>query len=135
MPKKPKPKKTGRVSFVSVSRLYNLGNYQNVKYELAAEIAKGESPSETLIKLTEVILALRPISPPDHALVSLKAARKKKLSERSEYEKENFSSWLEAERDYRQKIDARRNAVLALDLMGGSSVSTDHKQNWDDTPW
>lgn len=136
MNKKTKPKKTGRVAYVTVSRLYNLGNYENVKYELSAEIAKGQSPSETLIKLVETIHALKPIGRP-HYTDSLASARKKKLSERNEYEKEHYAAWLEEEKRFRDAQERRRQAVLDLDKLGGNSTRKDGKDSWDstDTPW
>jgi hypothetical protein len=129
--KKTKPKRTGRVTSVSVSRLYNLGNYENVKYELSAEVTKGASPSETLAQLANTISALKPVTKPP-CQASLNAARKKKISERSEYEKEQYSSWLEAERTYNALKKARVEGVLELDKMGATSTATDHKQNWED---
>lgn len=88
-----------------------------------------------MITLVKVLVALRPISPPS-CLDSLKECRKKKLSERSEYQKANFSTWLEQERDYKQAIATRREAVESLDRMGGCSVSKDAKLDWgEDTPW
>ena len=133
--KTPKPKKTGRITSVAVSRLYNTGNYTNVRYDLAAEVPKGSSPSETLKQLVGILVALRPLTPPS-CTISLKQARKKKLSERSEYEKEHFAQWQEEEMSYRFALEDRKEAVEALDSMG-CSASKDAKQSWgeEDTPW
>jgi len=134
--KKTKQKKTGRVTHLSVERLYNLDTYQNVKYSLSAEVLKGESPSETLVHLFRVIAQLAPLRQPE-SIHSLNHARAKKLSERSNYEKEHFSQWLEEERQFKQKVQARLDAILSLDRMGGSSTLKDHKLDWgdQDVPW
>ncbi len=134
--KKTKSKRTGRITAISVSRLYNTGNYTNVKYELSAEVPKGASPGETLRQMVFVLQALRPISRPD-CLDQLRRARTKKLSERSEYDKEHYSDWLRIEAEWKKELAEREVAVGLLEALGGTSESRDAKLDWQDadTPW
>lgn len=135
--RKGKKVRTGRVSSISVSRLYNTGNYTNVKYDLACSLEKGESAKATLFEMVRILSALRPISAPD-CLDSLERVREKKLSERSTYEKEHFPGWLRQEQRYKDALARRRQAVEELDRLGGTATMIDHKLNWDDlddTPW
>ncbi len=135
MPKKTKPKKTGRIVHVGVSRLYSLGNYENCRYEVSAEVSKGQSPKETLLQLVQIVKALKPIGRPS-CLNELKAARKKLLSERTAWEKEHYSSWLEQEKLYNEARRQRVAAIELMDEMGVTRTEKDAKTTWDDdVPW
>ena len=135
--KTPKKVKTGRVSSIGISRLYNTGNYTNVRYDLACQIEKGESAKGTLLEMVRVLVALRPISRPS-CLDQLAIARKKKLTDRSAYENEHLPEWLKQEQEYRNEMGARRRAIEDLDRMGGTATLIDHKLSWEDNdevPW
>lgn len=135
--KKAKKVKTGRVSSIGISRLYNTGNYTNVKYDLACTIEKGESAKATLLEMVRVLVALRPISRPG-CLDQLASARKQKLTELSPYTKEHMPEWLKEEQEYRNEMGARRRAIEDLDRMGGTATMIDHKLSWEDNdevPW
>lgn len=136
MKRKKKQQPRARITAIGVTKLYNTGNYTNVKYDLSAEVPKGASAAETLRELAAILVALRPLSVPS-CLDQLRSARRKKLSERSEYEKEHFSTWLAAETEYHKEAAKRERAVEQLDNLGGCSVSRDAKNKWedDDTPW
>lgn len=126
--------KTGRVSSISVSRLYNLGNYQNVKYDLTCEVPRGASAEATLLEIVRIIRALGPIRSPE-CLPQLESAREKSLTERSEYQKAHFHEWLAEETSHRMKLNARMRAVHDLDRLGGVATYTDHKMSWQDDDW
>ena len=137
--RKPKAKKvkTGRVSSIGISRLYNTGNYTNVRYDLSCQIEKGESAKATLLEMVRVLHMLRPISRPS-CLDQLEAARKTPLTQRSEYVKMHYPDWLREEAEYKREMARRRQAVEDLDRMGGTATMLDHKLSWednDDVPW
>lgn len=133
--KKSTPKKTGRIVHVGVSRLYSLGNYENCRYEISAEVTKGQSPKETLLQLVQIARALKPITHPS-CLNELKAARKKLLSERTAWEKEHYKHWLEQEALFNEAKRQRVAAIELMDEMGVTRTEKDHKNSWDDDcPW
>lgn len=124
------------VTSISIARLYNLGHYEPLHYELAVQIPDGTSAAETMLEMVAILARLKPVAKPfnyDHAVEVLN-----KLPEQtSEQEKE----WLE---DYRQLVEGyngiralRREAIRKLDELGGSSKHADAKENWTDeeAPW
>lgn len=123
----PKP----RVTSVSVSRLYNLGNYQNVKYDLAAEVPKGASAAETLVSLSRILEALRPIRPPDCA-GQLEDALKKSEADRSSWEKDHLQEWIHENDKHAAKLRRRGEAILSLDSLGGTLTFKDNSRDWED---
>lgn len=130
--KRPSPK----VTHIEVSRVYNTGNYTNVKYTLGAEVPRGASATGTLRELVYVLSLLKPISRPD-CLDSLERARKKTAEEQTAYEKENVESWAERSAAFHQRCADRLAAVNSLDDLGASMEKRDAKKTWDDedVPW
>lgn len=49
-----------RITKITIGRLYNLGNYEHVRYDLTAEVAPGESARKALIGLEKIVMALAP---------------------------------------------------------------------------
>lgn len=49
-----------RISKITIGRLYNLGSYEHVRYELTAEIPEGESAGTALIGMEKLLAALSP---------------------------------------------------------------------------
>jgi hypothetical protein len=136
MKSKAKKVKTGRVVTIGLSRLFNTGNYTNLKIDLTCQIEKGESAASTLIEMGRLIHSLRPIRKPD-CLEQLRIVRTKKLSDRSEYEKAHFGDWLRLEAEYKRDLSARNQAIEDMDRLGGVATQIDHKLSWDsdDQPW
>lgn len=128
--KTPKPK--ARITSIAVSRLYNLGNYQNVKYDLAAEVPPGVSAKKILLQLTHTLGLLKPIFEPgcrDEWEVALQKSEK----ERSDWEKERLPEWTEQMNEYKKLLARRERALASLDSMGGSSTEKDAKVTWEDS--
>lgn len=131
---KTKTKKTtpkARVTSVSISRLYNLGNYQNVKYDLTAEVPKGAGAKRTLLELMYILQMLKPTRKP-HCWDEATKAEKKLPSELSEREKMHLQEWQEECGAYRRHCMEREEAVSALDTLGGVSFPKDAKLTWED---
>ena len=135
-----KTKKTknpaSRITSISISRLYNLGNYQNIKYDLSAEVGPGESASEIFKELHFILSSLRPLARP-HCLDDYERAVKKPTSEQGEYEKAHLQEWAEDIATYNERKRRRDQSVLKLNELGGSSFWKDAKANWetDDEPF
>ncbi len=52
---------TSRISRISVGRVYNLGNYEHVRYELTVEIPEGESAATAITGVEKIIAGLSPL--------------------------------------------------------------------------
>ena len=50
------------ITKITIGRLYNLGSYEHVRYELTAEISESEQPSDAYIGMSKILNALRPVS-------------------------------------------------------------------------
>lgn len=134
---KQKKIKSGRITGISVSKLYNLGNYQNVKYELSASVGPGESADLTLRLMVGVLKDLRPIRVPS-CREELLRALKKEEKDLTNWEKEHMPAWAQEVKAYELALLNRDEAVRKLDQMGGTGTHVDAKRNWsadDDTPY
>lgn len=123
--------KPARVTMIEVSRLYNLGNYQNVSYRIAAEVPKGASAKNTLATLAHIVAMLQPIPRPG-CLDQYLDAIKKDDTARSTYEKENLADWSERVAAFRAKELKRDTAIETLDELGGTRTFKDAKNEWED---
>lgn len=48
------------INRITIGRVYSLGNYENIRYEISAEVAPGESAAKTLIALERIVCLLAP---------------------------------------------------------------------------
>lgn len=129
--KKSTTKAKARVTSVSVSRLFNLGNYENVKYDICAEVPPGVSAWLILAELNNISLRLKPIKVPQCAM-EYQTALQKPAKDRTDWEHKNFTQWRESMKAYDSKVERRNKAVAALDSLGGSSTYKDAKLDWND---
>jgi hypothetical protein len=132
MKKKTQPKKkAGKVTSVTISRLYNLGNYQNISYSLSAQVGPDESAEQTFRTLYWILSRLGPLQEPD-CKDSLDEATKLPIEQQSEYQKANVKRWAEEMAAYHLMRSRKVEAIKLLDGLGGVSKFTDHKDNWDE---
>lgn len=129
MKAKTKKVKPARITRLSVSCLYNRGNYENVKYDLSTEVPRGGSPKATLMTMVEILSALRPIKM-THEIQRALEVVDKSPSERSEFDKEHLAEFTEIVCKYRGRIAARDKALESLDDMGGAAEHRDAKNSW-----
>ena len=50
-----------KISKITVGRLYNLGNYEHIRYDLTVDVPDGESASTAIIAVERLLVALSPI--------------------------------------------------------------------------
>lgn len=134
---KPKKIKT-RVTSISVGATYNLGNYENVRYDVSAEVGEGESAMAAFQELRYIIARLKPLREPGCAH-QFRRASKLDEAERTQYQKENLPTLAEEMKDFLGAKGLRAEAIKMLDTLGGNSQFRDAKQNWesesDDIPF
>jgi hypothetical protein len=134
-PTKPKKLKT-RVTGLSMSALFSLGNYENIKYEISVEVGAGESAVAAFQEVRYVLSRLKPLREPECAS-SFKSVCKLSEEERSEYQKAHYQEWADEMAEYHSRRMQRAEAIRMLDTLGGNSTHRDAKQSWesDDTPF
>lgn len=49
-----------KITKITIGRLYNLGSYEHVRYEISVEVPEGESSATALIGLEKIVTALSP---------------------------------------------------------------------------
>lgn len=48
------------ITKITIGRLYNLGSYEHVRYELTVEVPQGESPATAILGMEKILEALNP---------------------------------------------------------------------------
>lgn len=122
-----------RVTHIAVSRLFNLGNYQNVRYDVGVDVPAEANAEDIFRELNYILAALKPIPRPN-CVEELRRALKKDEADRSSYEKENWESWNEVVAAWELRKKLRQEAIKALDSLGGHSEFRDAKETWSDDP-
>jgi len=130
-----KPK--SRITTITVARLYNLGNYEHVRFEISAEVPKGGSPKQTLLDVSAIAARLKPVRKP-YDYDSAVAVLNKLPEQMSEYEKNHIEEYQEKVKDHAAAKALQHSAFELLEAIGGTSKITDAKDKWetsDDCPW
>jgi hypothetical protein len=133
MPSKSKPS----ISRITVGRLYNLGNYEHVRYELTVDVPAGVKPSHALTQVMRVLKAADPKPPcSNYELRTAWEALAKDPAKLSEYDRDNLETFKARVDRYDAWLGLKAKALNLLDQMGGSKVHTDAKEAWgfDDMP-
>lgn len=138
-----------RITKITIGRLYNLGNYEHVRYELTAEIAEGESAATAVTGLAKILNGIRPLK-------GVKTEREITLArEHIETLKSlNEEDWLREHRysvgtreeviaRYQQSLDEdierraksiarQKQAQKFFDDLGGAAEWKDAKHDWSE---
>lgn len=122
-----------RIARITVGRVHNLGNYENVRYEVTVDVGTNDNPAEILRELETTLSDLRANS--GVASYELKAAKEILATPEDE-----LTDWNKTHLDtYKQRIAdveaaqlKREQARQNLAKFGGSGVYTDHKDNWEE---
>jgi hypothetical protein len=139
------------ITKITIGRLYNLGSYEHIRYELTCEIPPGESPATAIVGMEKIICGLNPKMSGD--CVSEFDEKRKRLEiedmnalddeafkdryvwnenlSRSEYMKNMLGS-LNDGVVKRKKWEARAaKARKLLEDLGGAANWRDAKMEWD----
>lgn len=125
--------KLSKVTRITIARLYSLGNYEHIRFELTAEVPKGGSAKNTLLDLGAIIARLKPLKKPYNYELAKEVANKL-FEQRTETENERFEEYSKIVTDYEAGRALRIEALGKLDALGGTGKHTDAKDNWDDDP-
>lgn len=123
-----------KITQVSIARLYSLGNYEHVRFELTANVPEGCSAKDTFLGLAAVCGRLRPVKKPyqyEHAMAVLN----KLPEQQSESEKASLEEYAKIVGEYEGAKALQRGAFEALDDLGGTSKRGGRSKDEDDVPW
>ena len=137
-----KPRKPIRCSRITVGRLYNLGNYEHVRYELTVDVPAGNRASIALRNTVRVLAAANPKPP---VSIHEVARAKSQLDDPQQWHK-GVSPKKERQRMIREMIKEalakvklyetwqkqRAKAMELLDRMGAAVEQKDAKLTWED---
>jgi hypothetical protein len=135
-------KKRPRITSFSVGRVYNLGNYENIRLDLSVEVPEGESVRAALTSVMGILKAASP-KPPVQAY-SVEHARKQLEDPQAWHKnivivKERKAAIRCMVKDAKATVSkweawkaSRKLALEALDAIGATSIRKDHKNDWND---
>lgn len=66
-----------RVSKITIGRLFNLGSYEHIRYEVTVDIGENESAEEALIGVERIFAAINPKNKPYKSRDDIKRDRKR----------------------------------------------------------
>lgn len=122
-----------RISRMTVGRLHNLGNYEHIRYEISVELPEGVNPAKTLAEVETILNNLEPKQPwSDYELRAAKELLSKPSGELEDWEVANLPSARLKIEECEKHAQKRNDARKALNQLGGTSVLTDDKDNWNE---
>ena len=125
-----------RISKIHLGRVYNLGNYENIRYEISVDIGVNDNPAEVLIRLEKILKGLYLKSGVSgYELRQFEELMAKPEDQHSEYEKKSLPSLKEKYERHEKAKRIRLAAREPLATLNASSEFTDHKLDWDDEDW
>jgi hypothetical protein len=124
-----------RVESVYVERLFNLGNYENIKYGVRVVVAPGDDPGRVLTSLENILNDLRA----DHGVSDWYLERaKREIPELEAKGKELSPADKQKLEDHRATLskveeasERRRKAREALATLNYTSEQKNHKLDWN----
>lgn len=139
-----------QVTKITVGRLYNLGSYEHVRYELTVEVPQGESAATAISAIERILTGLAPLK---NACIKSENEIERAASEVEEMRKMPVVDWerryghckgtaAEVIQRYEESLaeeTQKRDAALAraararklFDDLGGAAAWKDAKLDWD----
>lgn len=122
-----------RVSKITIARLHNCGNYEHVRYEIAVDVGPSDSAASVLCQVEAILDDLKPNGPvSDYDLRRAKDVLAKPASDLTDTDMMNMNLYRERVRMANEASKKRADAIARLNELGGASVYTDAKDEWDE---
>lgn len=138
-------KTTTQIRRITIGRLYNLGNYEHVRYELSVEIGEGKSAALALRNTLRLLKAVNPKPPValyDYERAKLQIEKPgdwhKNVVDKIEQAKFRKEMVVEAKKNVKKFetwLKRRHAAEAVLDDIGGTKAFKDAKLSWDDNDY
>ncbi|MDQ3802966.1 MAG: hypothetical protein M3416_03820 [Acidobacteriota bacterium] len=126
----PQPK--SRVSRLHVGRVYNLGNYENMRVEVTVEVGTEDDPARLLRSLEGILDDLRAEGPEEWYLSRARRALEKPESEMDEDDRKQLDKHREVIAQHEDAMRRRAAARAALSTLNYNCERRDAKDDWDD---
>jgi hypothetical protein len=120
-----------RVTSISLGRVYNLGNYENLRFDVSVQIPEGQSAAETMVMLLGILQKLRPIKQSyevEHAMEMLNTPE----TELTDNQKDDLAAYRALVSAHNKRLQERKEAIRKLDHLGGSATKKDAKESWEE---
>ena len=121
-----------RVSRISIGRVFNLGNYEHVRYEVELQIPEGVDAAGPFQDLADLIEDLNPRSGVSEGSIA-EAQRIINMPPENipQWERENISVYKARLAEHAKAQRRRVYALQVIDQLGGNIRYADAKDNWD----
>ena len=124
-----------RVTNVTIGRLYNLGNYEHVRYEISVEIPEGSDAGEATTRLKTLLWAMRPAMN-EYGYKHAAAILADPETMLRNYDEEERAKTLAQSQELVTRVQAARKRVKdAVAALGNLQLATqfkDAKEEWDE---
>lgn len=138
------------IAKITIGRLYNLGNYEHIRYELTVELKEGDKARDALIGMENILSGLKPLDRCGIASEQDIQREEKRIEEMrklpvAEWDRQyghckgtpseviaRFEEGLKQMKD--KRAEALNRAALSrqfLDNLGGAAFWKDAKDNWE----
>jgi hypothetical protein len=122
-----------RVQSIYLERVYNLGNYENIKVGVRVEVLGDDDPGLVLASLERIFNDLRASS----GLTSFDLNRAQRIlakpeADLDEDDRKRLDQCREYMRRHEEAKERRRKARQALASLNYTSQYKDHKEDWED---
>ncbi len=109
-----------RVARLTIGRLYNLGNYEHIKYELTLELQPGCNPRQALADLEDVVQSLRPPIGYTPEVARARAVMAKPVADLSDMERQMIPQFSRLLEETARANTKRAEALRLLAQWGGT---------------
>lgn len=137
-----------KITRISVGRVYNLGNYEHVRYELTVDVPESGSATEAIVGIEKLLAGLKPdriTKSHEDIAREQRVIDEAKMMPLAEFERRHgtpvggplayikrLEESIEIEKKRRVESDARFKRCRELfNDIGGASKWTDAKWDWD----
>jgi hypothetical protein len=122
-----------KVSKITIGRLFNLGNYEHVRYEVSVDVPEGDSAKDALVGLKRAIESLNPKPPHDSwAIQRAREILAKPASALPQHEISEIERHKRVISEFEAWQTAQKKSLDYFDDIGGAAKFTDAKENWND---
>jgi hypothetical protein len=122
-----------RVTSIAMKRVHNLGNYENIQYEVVVEIGEKDNAARVVQTLRDILRDVEAKSGISrHELERAKEQLSKPKSQLTDLEKKRLPEYRKKVRQHEQAGKAREKAMAALQTLNYTRVYKDAKTEWED---
>jgi hypothetical protein len=118
-----------------MERLFNTGDYTSVKYSVGCEVPEGASAKQALLSLEKILKYVMPEKVSDWTLKQSRELYQKWIQD-PESLTESQKAEVPAAEAFLAKVELnktlRKEALAALDTLGGEVEHKDAKKKWDE---